>query len=86
MLRNYFKIGWRNLTRNKTYAAINIVGLSLGAHVASILWLFGKKFSSLLAIAFVVAAPVGWWLMNKYWSMGFLISNWYYIFYFSNHS
>jgi putative ABC transport system permease protein len=30
MFKNYFKIGWRNLTRNKTYAAINIVGLSLG--------------------------------------------------------
>ncbi|HLK27718.1 MAG TPA: ABC transporter permease, partial [Puia sp.] len=30
MLKNYFKTGWRNLTRNKSYAAINIIGLSLG--------------------------------------------------------
>ena len=30
MFKNYFKIGWRNLTRNKTYAIINVAGLSLG--------------------------------------------------------
>jgi len=30
MLKNYFKIAWRNLIRNKAYAGINIVGLSLG--------------------------------------------------------
>ncbi len=30
MLKNYFKIAWRNLKRNKAYAFINIIGLSLG--------------------------------------------------------
>ncbi len=30
MFKNYFKIAWRNLRRNKTYAAINVMGLSLG--------------------------------------------------------
>ncbi len=30
MLKNYFKIAWRNLKRNKVYALINILGLSLG--------------------------------------------------------
>ena len=30
MIRNYFKIAWRNLLKNKGYTAINIIGLSLG--------------------------------------------------------
>ncbi len=30
MFRNYFKIAWRNLFRNKIYSLINIAGLALG--------------------------------------------------------
>lgn len=30
MLRNYFKIAWRNLIKNKGFTAINIIGLSMG--------------------------------------------------------
>ncbi|MGZ3939833.1 MAG: ABC transporter permease, partial [Flavisolibacter sp.] len=30
MLKNYFKIAWRNLTRQKGYSFINIVGLGIG--------------------------------------------------------
>src|SRR3954463_8143630 len=30
MIRNYFKVAWRNLTRNRTFSTINITGLALG--------------------------------------------------------
>ena len=30
MLRNYFKIAWRNLMKNKTFSFINVLGLTIG--------------------------------------------------------
>src|SRR4029078_12178791 len=30
MFKNYFKLAWRNLVRNKAFSAINILGLALG--------------------------------------------------------
>jgi putative ABC transport system permease protein len=44
MFQSYFKIGWRNLTKNKGYSLINIGGLALGMSVAMIiaLWIYDE--------------------------------------------
>ncbi|MBC3785948.1 ABC transporter permease [Spirosoma utsteinense] len=40
MLRNYLKIAFRNLVKNKTYSSINIGGLALGIAVSLLILLF----------------------------------------------
>jgi putative ABC transport system permease protein len=44
MLRNYFKIAWRNLAKNKLYSFINITGLATGMAVAMLigLWMYDE--------------------------------------------
>jgi hypothetical protein len=44
MIKNYFKIAWRNLIKNKAHSTINIVGLSIGMAVAMIigLWIWDE--------------------------------------------
>jgi ABC-type antimicrobial peptide transport system permease subunit len=44
MVKNYFKIAWRNLLKSKAYSAINIVGLSIGMAVALLiaLWIWDE--------------------------------------------
>lgn len=39
MFKNYFKIAWRNLVRNKSYAAINVTGLAVGIAVCMIIFI-----------------------------------------------
>mgnify|MGYP003658415541 FL=1 len=38
----------------------------MGGGVAHIIWLFGQEFVRLILIAFLIAAPIGWWFMNQW--------------------
>ncbi|HEU5168429.1 MAG TPA: ABC transporter permease [Chitinophagaceae bacterium] len=44
MIKNYFKIAWRNLVKSKGYSAINIGGLAVGMAVAMMigLWVYDE--------------------------------------------
>lgn len=39
---------------------------TLGASVTNIVYLFSKEFTILIAVAFVISAPLGWYFMNKW--------------------
>ncbi|MDF2431272.1 MAG: putative transport system permease protein [Mucilaginibacter sp.] len=61
MIKNYFKIAWRNLIKNKMHSFINITGLSVGMAVAMLigLWIydelsFNKNFQNYGRIAVVM--------------------------------
>jgi len=45
MIKNYFKIAWRNLWKNKIYSCINVIGLSIGmaACIAILLFVFYER-------------------------------------------
>ncbi|GAB3916335.1 ABC transporter permease [Larkinella terrae] len=46
MLRNYLKTTWRSLIRNRNYALINLIGLTLGLGVAIVLfWIVRFEYS-----------------------------------------
>ena len=42
MIKNYFLIAWRNLWRNKIFAGIKILGLSIGLTVCMLIFLYTK--------------------------------------------
>jgi len=42
MIRNYLKIAWRSLLKNRLFSAINIVGLALGMSCSLLIWLWVK--------------------------------------------
>ena len=44
MIKNYFKIAWRSLTRSKGYSSINIGGLAVGMAIALLigLWIYDE--------------------------------------------
>ncbi len=46
MVKNYFKIAWRNLSKNKVFSLINILGLTIGITVCMMIFLFiSNEFS-----------------------------------------
>ena len=46
MLKNYFKVAFRNLSRNRVYAFINILGLGLGLTITILVFMFVKDETS----------------------------------------
>ena len=46
MFKNYLKVAFRSLNKNKTYAIINILGLVLGLGVTILVFLFAKYETS----------------------------------------
>ncbi|MBE7170065.1 MAG: ABC transporter permease [Williamsia sp.] len=47
MFKNYFKIAFRNLARNKTFSSINIVGLGLGIACSLLIYLWAQDERSI---------------------------------------
>jgi putative ABC transport system permease protein len=61
MIKNYLKVAWRNLIRNKAYSTLNIVGLAAGMAVALLigLWIndevsYNKSFPNYNQLAAVM--------------------------------
>ena len=43
MLKNYFKVAWRNIFRNKGFSTVNLLGLTIGMSctLLILLWVRG---------------------------------------------
>ena len=42
MFRNYLKTAWRNIVKNKTFAVLNILGLTFGMTCSLLIFLWVK--------------------------------------------
>jgi len=42
MIKNYFRVAWRNLMRNKVFSVIKILGLSIGLAVCMLIFLYTR--------------------------------------------
>ena len=51
MIKNYFKIAWRNITRNKTFSAINLL-------IAPVSWWAMNEWLK----DFAYRIDIGWWV------------------------
>jgi putative ABC transport system permease protein len=74
MIRNYFKTAWRNILKNKFYAAINITGLTVGLTVGLLilLWVSDElsfdKFNSKAGQLYQMEAQIGTGTSKQIWS------------------
>ncbi len=66
MIKNYFKIAWRNLWKNKVYSSINILGLAFGMAVVMLIafWIwdeitYNKSFDNHKELARVMTTMTG---------------------------
>jgi len=67
MFKNYIKIAWRNLAKNKGYTIINVGGLALGMAVALIigLWINDElSYNSYFTKKNKIAQVYQSWTMN----------------------
>jgi len=73
MIKNYFKTAWRNLLSNKFYAAINIIGLTVGLTVGLLilLWVNDElsfdRFHTKAAQIYQVEAQMGTGADKQIW-------------------
>jgi putative ABC transport system permease protein len=59
MLKHYFKTAWRNLQRNKIYAAINIAGIAIGLAASWLIALYaGDELSMIIPLQMPTAFTV----------------------------
>lgn len=82
MFGNYFKTAWRNLTKQKLHAVINITGLSLGMTVAILIsiWIydeltFNKSFKHHTRIAQVIQNVTNNGEVQTWWDVPFPLAN-----------
>src|SRR6201996_7636076 len=73
MIRNYFKTAWRNILKNKFYASINIIGLTIGLTVGLLilLWVNDElsfdKFNTNAGQLYQVNAQLGTGAAKQVW-------------------
>jgi len=73
MIKNYFKTAWRNILKNKFYASINIVGLTVGLTVGLLILLWVRdelsfdRFNSKANQLYQVEAQIGTGSSKQIW-------------------
>ena len=74
MIKNYFKTAWRNILKNKFYAAINIAGLTLGLTIGLLilLWVTDElsfdKFHTRAGQLYQIQAQIGTGTSKQIWA------------------